>query len=108
MHGGLFQELLGQKTNRLSVRSQQSQMILASLLTHKFPAPSERRGHVKAHVNAPGWLFCFGLAIGGARVDTAHAQTKAADADVRVTVIGCIQRSEPLAAETLGTTVIPA
>jgi hypothetical protein len=61
---------------------------------------------VKSHIYALGWLFCFGL--GAVRVDGAYAQTKAADSDVRVTVIGCIQRSQPRAVDTLGTTVIRA
>jgi hypothetical protein len=63
---------------------------------------------VKPQIYALRWLFCFGLAIGAGRVDSAYGQTKAADSNVRVTVIGCIQRSEPLAVEAPGTTVIPA
>jgi hypothetical protein len=36
------------------------------------------------------------------------AQRERAGADVRITVIGCVQRSEPSPAETVGTTAIPA
>jgi hypothetical protein len=38
----------------------------------------------------------------------ANAQREPAGGDVRVTVIGCVQRSEPSPAETVGTTAIPA
>jgi hypothetical protein len=65
---------------------------------------------VKLHIyvlGALGWLVCFSLAA-AARADVADAQTKAADSDVHITVIGCIQRSQPLATEAPGTTVIPA
>jgi hypothetical protein len=36
------------------------------------------------------------------------AQPERSGADVRITVIGCVQRSEPSPAETVGTTAIPA
>jgi len=37
-----------------------------------------------------------------------HGQREPADADVRITVIGCVQRSAPSPAEAVGTTAIPA
>ena len=51
---------------------------------------------------ALGALLCIGVAAG------VHAQTKADASDVRMTLIGCIQRSQPALAETATTTVIPA
>ena len=51
---------------------------------------------------ALGALLCIGVAAG------VHAQTKADASDVRVTLIGCIQRSQPAPAEAAATTVIPA
>src|SRR5947208_12012568 len=50
-------------------------------------------------------LFCFGSAFWFGRVDTARAQSKPTS-DARITVIGCVQRTEPSSA-TVGTTVIP-
>jgi hypothetical protein len=63
---------------------------------------------VKPQIYAFRWLFCLSLAVGAGRVDFAYGQAKAADSDVRVTVIGCVQRSQPLAVEAPGTTVILA
>src|SRR5438874_5345358 len=52
-------------------------------------------------------LLTFGLAL-YAWAQPAGAQRQSADTDVRITVIGCVQRSGPSPAETVGTTVIPA
>jgi hypothetical protein len=51
--------------------------------------------------SALGALLCLGVAAG------VHAQTKADASDVRVTLIGCIQRSQPMPADAATTTVIP-
>ena len=51
-------------------------------------------------------LFCFGSAFWFGRVDTARAQSKPPTSDARITVIGCVQRTESSSA-TVGTTVIP-
>ena len=53
-------------------------------------------------------LLCIGLAASVPCVDIVHAQTTADASDVRVTLIGCVQRSAPTLPETAGTTVIPA
>jgi hypothetical protein len=50
-------------------------------------------------------LLYTALTIGCARADVAHAQTADASRNVRITVIGCVQRSEPQVA---GTTVVEA
>jgi len=47
-------------------------------------------------------LLCVGLAAG------VNAQTKTDASEVRITLIGCIQRSQPALAETATTTVVPA
>jgi hypothetical protein len=54
---------------------------------------------------APNALLCIALVIGCARADFGHAQTKAPNRNVRITVIGCVQRSAP---QTAGTTIVPA
>jgi len=51
---------------------------------------------------ALGALLCISLAAGG------NPQTKADASDVRVTLIGCIQRSLPTLPETATTTAVPA
>jgi hypothetical protein len=61
---------------------------------------------VKPHIYALGWLVCFSLSVGAGRVAVVEAQTTAADSDVHITVIGCIQRSLPPDVER-DTTVIP-
>jgi hypothetical protein len=63
---------------------------------------------MKAQPQALGAVLCAALTIGVAGVDTGYGQTKPGASEIRVTVIGCVQRSQPATAETLGTTVIPA
>ena len=53
-------------------------------------------------------LFCSGLVASAATADLSGAQTQAAGAALRVTVIGCVQRSQPAGGDKTGTTVIPA
>jgi hypothetical protein len=54
-------------------------------------------------------LLCIGVAVGATRVQNVRAQLHATIPNVRVTVIGCIRRSEPpLTDRVVGTTVIPA
>jgi hypothetical protein len=50
-------------------------------------------------------LLYVALTIGCARAHVAHAQTADATRNVRITVIGCVQRSQPQVA---GTTVVEA
>src|SRR4051812_43752034 len=53
-------------------------------------------------------LLCVGFAVGGTGVKDS-AQIPVASPTVRVTVIGCIRRSQPiLPGGVVGTTVIPA
>jgi hypothetical protein len=51
-------------------------------------------------------LSCVALAVCAASVDLSGAQTH--EAALRVTVIGCVQRSQPAGGDITGTTVIPA
>ena len=52
-------------------------------------------------------VAAVGLAL-CTRAPALNAQRQPAGADVRITVIGCVQRSAPSPAETVGTTAIPA
>jgi hypothetical protein len=52
-------------------------------------------------------VLCFGLAFSSARTEIVDAQKKATGSDVPITVIGCIRRSQPPPAATVGTTTIP-
>jgi hypothetical protein len=63
---------------------------------------------MNAHRHAPGILLCLGLAGAAVYVDDiVYAQTKVGASDVRVTVIGCVQRSQQPRPEIVGTTIIP-
>jgi hypothetical protein len=55
------------------------------------------------HIQHPalGALLCIGMTAG------VHAQNKADVSEVRMTLIGCIQRSQPALADATTTTVIP-
>jgi hypothetical protein len=52
-------------------------------------------------------VLWVGVAAGVVCAEIVNAQTKADASDVRVTVIGCIQRSRPPIAGTAGVTVLP-
>jgi hypothetical protein len=52
-------------------------------------------------------VLCLGLAFSSARTEIVDAQKKATGSDVPITVIGCIRRSQPPFAATVGTTIIP-
>src|SRR5438128_1808934 len=68
----------------------------------------EKESSMNAQHQALGALLGIGLAAGVVGIDIAYAQSKANASDVRVTVIGCIKRSQPRVPETVGTTIIPA
>jgi hypothetical protein len=61
---------------------------------------------MNAHRQAVVAVLWVGVAAGLLCAEIVKAQTKAEASDVRVTVIGCIQRSSPPIAETAGGTVI--
>ena len=65
----------------------------------------------RSSTDAKRFCISIAVAVGIVICDWAvpvNAQQQPSRADVRVSVIGCIQRSEPSPAETVGTTAIPA
>ena len=63
---------------------------------------------MKAQRAMLGALLCVSVAAGGMDVKDVSAQTNTATSNVQITVIGCVERSQPMSADTVGTTVIPA
>ena len=53
-------------------------------------------------------LLCVSFAVGGMDVRDVRAQINTDTSKVRITVIGCIRRSQPMVADTVGATLIPA
>src|SRR3954452_24929621 len=56
----------------------------------------------------PSALLCVVFSAPFTHADCAAAQTSPDPSGVRITVIGCVQRSQRLTAETAATTVTPA
>ena len=54
------------------------------------------------------FLLGVSVTLGGMDIDSVSAQTNTDTSKVRITVIGCIRRSQPIVAESSGTTLIPA
>lgn len=65
---------------------------------------------MKAQRFIPSALLCVTVAVGGPEVNDVSAQnnTATSTSNARITVIGCIRRSQPVAADSVGTTLIPA
>jgi hypothetical protein len=53
-------------------------------------------------------LFCVGFGAGILGINDTSAQTSSAVSELRITVIGCVRRSEHTPVETVGTTITPA